>query len=161
MKKKYIEGFKITVGNSVFTLTERVNRVVWVATCSVCSRDNELFPYGSIQVSPSEMSVSGKLSCGCSKAPRLTERQNRVIVERECAKRGYKFIDWVGKYEGVNKTKILIFDLHTNMDGTISSISSFLSGRDSLTRKEKAREAKLKSDDFYIAEFMQTGKSVS
>lgn len=160
MKKKYIEGFKITVGNSVFTLTERVNSVVWIATCSVCSRDNELFPYGSIRVSPSEMSVSGKLSCGCSKAPRLTERQNRVIVERECDKRGYKFINWVGKYEGVNKTKILIFDLQTNMEGTISSISSFLSGRDSLTRKEKAREAKLKSDDFYIAEFMQTGKYV-
>lgn len=110
MKKKYVEGFKITVGNSVFTLTERVDKVVWIATCSVCSRDNELFPYGSIRVSPSELSVSGKLSCGCSKAPRLAERQNKVIVERECTKRGYKFINWAGKYEGVNKTKILVFD---------------------------------------------------
>ena len=160
MKKKYVEGFKITVGDSVFTITERVDKAVWIATCSVCSRDNELFPYGSIRVSPSELSVSGKLSCGCSKAPRLTERQNKVIVERECAKRGYKFINWAGKYEGVNKTKILIFDLQTNMEGTVSSISSFLSGQDSLTRKGKAREAKLKSDDFYIAEFMQTGKYV-
>lgn len=160
MNKKYEKGFQKVVGGSTFTLQEMLKNRTWVVTCSLCSLDDEVFPYGSIKANPSELFRGFIMPCGCSKSPKLSESQNKILVERECVKRDYVYLGWVGNYRGVNKTQIKLFDNRQNIECTVGSISSFLSGGDSVLRTYKIREAKLKDTEFYISKFMNTGAYV-
>lgn len=72
----------------------------YILECSVCSKDGELWPYGSIQTTKSGL-LKGNISCNCSSGTtNWKEFQNKLRVERECTIKKIKFLGWSGKYKG-------------------------------------------------------------
>lgn len=72
--------------------------------CSICSKDTELFPGGSITGEKSELE-SGRSPCGCSSSKKWREEQWAILVKRRCVEKGYTFKGWAGVFRGA-KTKL-------------------------------------------------------
>jgi len=53
--------------------------------CSICSKDEELWPLGSIQTTKRILN-KGSVPCGCAKNPKWKEWQNKIRVQRESVK---------------------------------------------------------------------------
>ena len=94
--------------------------------CSICSDDVELFPDGFM--SRKGHLVKGKVTCGCAKSPHWSEPQFKVLVERECEKRNYKFLGWVEDFVG-SKTKLHLHNLNNGNVWNTTSIDTFLRGK--------------------------------
>jgi len=99
----------------------------YICECSVCSKDKELFPYGSIVSSKGNL-TNGKLPCGCAKNHCYDERQYKVLIKRECNKRGYIFHGWFGKYNK-GRTKLDLENTETCNRWCSCTLSAFLYGR--------------------------------
>lgn len=61
----------------------------FICECSMCSADNELFPYNFSTTKGSL--IKGYVPCGCSNKPKWTEEQFNVRIKRECDSRGVHF----------------------------------------------------------------------
>ena len=72
-----------------------------ICECPICSKDTELWPYGSIITDPSSLK-RGRLSCGCSSQVSRTENQYKVIVNRMCSDKGLIFLGWDGDFQRGN-----------------------------------------------------------
>lgn len=79
----------------------------FICECSVCSLDEELFPYGSIKGYKSHIN-KGHVPCGCSKTYRWSEQQSTVRIERLCNELRLVFIGFTEQYKG-HKTKLTIY----------------------------------------------------
>ena len=78
---------------------EKCHRVPYYEiTCSVCSKDKELFTSPFLQTYGKFK--SGKCCCGCSKSHVYTETQNKLRVKRVCKAKGLEFLGWSGVYSG-------------------------------------------------------------
>lgn len=155
--RKYFKGLEIKVENSKFTLQEHIEGDKWVLTCSECSKDEELWPYGSIHTRINNL-VRGNIPCGCSKFIRLKEWQSKIVVERQCKLRGYKFLGWKKEYENKLKTGIVLFDEINKVNTEVCNISSFLAGRDGISRaSQKIRDNKIKDLSYYEDLFLRSG----
>jgi len=78
------------------------SRVYYVFECSICSKDVELWPLGSIVTN--KYDLAKHVPCGCSGHPIYSEKQCRVLARRTAEIRGYRFLGWVGQYAS-QKTK--------------------------------------------------------
>lgn len=58
----------------------------YTVDCSICSKDTELFPNG-FEI-PKRPLKKGTAPCGCSKTPHWSKEQYKILVKRECIKRG-------------------------------------------------------------------------
>lgn len=72
-----------------------------VCECPVCSKDEELWPYGSIVTDPASLR-RGRLSCGCSPQVSRTEEQYKIVVNRACSDKKLVFLGWEGPFKGGN-----------------------------------------------------------
>lgn len=73
-------------------------------TCSICSKDTELWPDGSICSNKGNLG-NLKSPCGCSKAPKYSCDQIAVMVKRKVSEKDIEFIGFVGDYQG-SKTRL-------------------------------------------------------
>ena len=73
--------------------------------CSICSKDTELFP--ELFTSVKSHLVNGGCSCGCSKNPRWTKEQYKILIIRKI-KDKYKFRGFVGEFKG-SKSKVKLY----------------------------------------------------
>ena len=123
---RYLKNIKsnLTV-NEVLGYQNKTNRS-FVFTCGICSKDEELWPYGSI-VSTRGQIVAGHTPCGCTKTPRWSERQNKIRVKRECTSRGYLFHGWNGEYNG-KETLVSLENPVTGNKWVTTNIHHFLMG---------------------------------
>jgi hypothetical protein len=129
----------------------------YICTCSVCSKDEELFPYGSI-ITHRYTLISGGCPCGCSKKVNWKEWQNKIRVQRECEKRDYIFHGWHGKYKG-NNTYLDLEMMVTGVRWDTTSLSSLIKGVGNIQEGwVKTGKALRKTDRDMIKCFMNTGK---
>ena len=86
----------------------------YILTCSVCSKDKELWPYGSITSTKGSL-MKGSLPCGCTRSPRWSEDQWMVKILRVCEERDITFIGVAEKWRG-KETKL---KLKNNTTGNV------------------------------------------
>lgn len=133
----------------------------FICECSVCSKDEELWPVGSIKNRKSNL-LKGELSCGCTSNPRWTQTQYEVRIRRECNERGYIFHGFdLGKTEGIFKGASTYLDLENTATGNrwkSTKICKFFSGGgDPVVKAVKSKEASRKGDNQHIKDFIKAG----
>ena len=130
---------------------------VYTLSCSVCSEDKELYPdlFESVKGSL----VNGQIPCGCAKSSKWTKQQYEVRVKRECIKRGYEFLGFVGNPDKVNaKTKLSLRCLVDGDEWQSTNIANFFCGKGCPEcRITATKEANTKPDSALIQSFMATG----
>ncbi|ADX88434.1 hypothetical protein TUST1-182_00805 [Vibrio phage ICP1_2006_C] len=132
------------------------NNAIFGLECSICSRDLELWPKGSISSTKGSL-MRGYTPCGCAKNPNWTEGQNLIRVKRECSKRGYKFHGWWGKYKGI-ETKLNLENPITTNCWQSTNMNSFFNGSgDPVIGRKKTVQAVLISDKQHIEDFIKAG----
>ncbi len=83
------------------------NKKKYYMTCSICSKDMELFP-DKFSCSKSNL-LNGRIPCGCSDKPQLNQSQYEIIINRKLKDEGSgTFIGWVGGLYINAKTKVII-----------------------------------------------------
>lgn len=148
-----------TLKGGVLTVKERYTdgrRVKYIYECSICSEDEELFPYGSIS-SRKEGIMAGNMPCGCAKKRKWTENQNIVRVSRACREMGYIFNGWYGEYKEGN-TKLDLYNPRNNNRWFTNTVRNILSGTgDRLENFENTRLSNIKDDQEHIRNFHKAG----
>jgi hypothetical protein len=129
-----------------------------ILSCSVCDKDEELWPTGSIRSRYNQLS-DGKIPCGCAVTLRWTEDQYKVRVQRECEKRGYIFYGWIGNFKG-NTTKLSLYNPVTKNSWQTTCIGNLFQGRGDPEEKGiKISQTKLVPDENHIEDFYKAGFS--
>lgn len=98
--------------------SEQINgHRVAVLNCSVCSKDKQLWPAGSIRSKIIHMN-NGRRPCGCSISPKWSVSQQALRASRALALDGYFFIGWENEFKG--KDSKLIAHCPTHGSFTVS-----------------------------------------
>lgn len=72
---------------------------VAVLKCSICSKDKQLWPAGSIRSKIPHLNT-GRRPCGCSISPKWSASQQALRASRALAEDGYFFIAWENEFKG-------------------------------------------------------------
>ena len=128
LQKEFIGTTFPTPKGGVLTVVgcckEKLGKVaLFKVECYICSAEVELFPDGFKSVK--SHLVKGIVPCGCARSPRWNESQYKVLVERECTKRNYKFLGWSGEFVG-HKTKLHLHNLDNGNIWNTTDINNFL-----------------------------------
>lgn len=160
--EEFIGTSKVTQDGVILTIVSlsderRGGECDYIIECSKCSRDEELWPYGSIK-QRKRYFLGDILSCGCSPATRWKSWQYAIMIKRECIKRGYTLIDDEGvRYIG--KTKLNLKDNKSGIKWNTTDVNNFLQGK---CGKElgliKSSASRLIPHARYIEDFKSTGK---
>lgn len=101
-------------GGNISTISECIggigNKKKYIVICSSCSKDKELWPYGSIVTTKSNFITRELPNCDCNpnKVVR-SESQIVVLIKRLCEKKSLRFLGWTdGVYVGTNNTRMLL-----------------------------------------------------
>ena len=161
MKGKYSGYSYQTEKGNVLTAVEyytKNQKGRYVLTCSICSIDTEVFPKGSIETS-SDSVKNHSCVCGCGTTYRWDERQYRIRIVRRCKELNYEFLGFVGKYENY-KTKLKLYNPSTSNFWDSTSIQTFLLNnvKDPLLGLENSIQACSKPDEYFIKNFISTGR---
>lgn len=98
----------------------------YVCECSICSKDSELFPFGTITTKKYDIE-KGKVPCGCSNKYKYKRWQYLVKLKRACEEREYT----LNKLYKNTKGRYLV-DITCNITGVNKEnmgLSHFLAGR--------------------------------
>ena len=135
----------------------------FILECETCSRDDELWPLGSITSLKGHL-VSNQIPCGCAFNPKWSEDQFKIKVQRECKTRGYIFHGFAEKFKGA-KTYLDLYNPSTNNRWQSTRIHNFLNTGhgDPEEWKQKLKESgvcygyyphrKMEQDNLYIIRF--------
>lgn len=86
-----------TPKGGILTVTGVVGKygsaAVFGLECSICSKDVELWPRGSI-TSKKDNLVKGQSFCGCTFNPRWTQEQREYQIGKVCLDENLKFVGW-------------------------------------------------------------------
>ena len=126
-----------------------------VLECSICSKDTELWPYGSIIGYVSQLQVRNP--CGCSYGIAWTERQNIIRIKRRLIEFGFEFKGFIKPYNK-GKTKVIIYNSITGNTWNSQNINQVLSKPSDPEQKgEKLGKSRSKSDEYYKESFKLLG----
>lgn len=95
----------------------------FIMSCSICSKDTELFHEGDIVGNRHQLRTHK--FCGCAVKYVWSERQNILRATRKCKELGIKFKGWDGEYKGV-ETKVKVRHPDSNCDYCGSKLHMFL-----------------------------------
>lgn len=128
---------------------------LYVAQCSVCSNDTELFGGGIFRTRKSHIKA-GKVPCGCSAKPEWSRSQWEVLCTRNARKIGVEFIGFSGQWLA-SKTRVnsLCFKHGQWNSGTILSLYNGNGCPE--CRTDATKLSNTKPDEVMIASFMSTG----
>ena len=126
----------------------------YIVSCSVCSKDPELFYDGVFKALKNTL-IDGSIPCGCATyGVRWTELQYKTKVRRLCELTVFTFDGWAEPFRG-SKTKI---NLHCDHHGLFTlRMDSLLGGAGC---KGCANDTLRKDDKHFIDSFMVTGQFV-
>lgn len=128
----------------------------YILHCNVCSKDETLFPYGTISCTKSNL-MKGQIPCGCRKGYRWSEVQNVTRVSRLCSEIGYLFHGWYGDYKG-DVTYLDLENPVTNNRWQSTTLNNILHGYgDPVAGRIKTTKASTKSTQSHIKDFYSTG----
>lgn len=82
-----------------YYLNGKMKNATYTATCSVCSKDEELNPEEFL-VNRSNMVCRSEISfpCQCNKANNMSEYQYKVLLNRKLSSVGLRVLSWWGEY---------------------------------------------------------------
>jgi len=132
----------------VVGVTEYLKKNKLILECSTCSKDEELYYYGSITSTYSSLS-KGKIPCGCSNSTR-TEKQNYILADRAAKKRGLVFLGWASSGYKKKKTFVRLYNprLKYCWDTTVLQ---YLLSTDNLCCPETRRLGnRVKDEDYFL-----------
>lgn len=150
------QGLLTIVGISTGVTSKGVwdNKVI--LTCSICSKDTELFPEGSIKSHINSLK-RGSTPCGCSKRPFWDKRQYTVRVNRLCTERGFNFLGFVGEWKGI-QTRIKVHNPESNNTWQSMTIANLLAGNgDPVVGRLKTKASTTVDDSTHIKDFIAAG----
>lgn len=126
--------------------------------CSICSKDEELYPEGSIR-SVKKSLLKGQAPCGCSFNPKWKEWQNNIRVERICKVKGYVFFGWFKDYKGIH-TYLDLYNPRTGNRWKTTTINNLVLGHgDPVEGVIIKRDKRFLPDSYHISEFTKAGFS--
>ncbi|WMB74209.1 hypothetical protein RA178_06230 [Shewanella oncorhynchi] len=120
VEKEDYEGYKF-IG---FTRRPQTRTLQYIVYCETCSKDSEMFGEGYFNTTLGNLQ-NGYKPCGCSKAPRWTEEQYKVLVKRVCEENGLTFNGWAEPYKK-KTTKCSVTCNKHNLLWETATIDSFL-----------------------------------
>lgn len=148
-------GGILTVGR--FKYKRNNGHKVYSINCSICSKDEELWPVGSITSSLQDLK-RGRCPCGCSKRKTYSEHQQFLRIGRMCKDIGYIFHGWDGEYTGI-KTYLKLENQVTGNKWNTTTLDSFLMGRrDPSVSKNILKEISKRPLGKHIEDFLSTGR---
>ena len=126
-------------------------------TCSVCSKDEELFP-NPFMVTKGHL-MSGQSPCGCTKF-KWSVGQFTTLCRRKCDDLGYEFKGFSGEFKGAH-TKVKIHNRVTGNTWCSTSITHFLNSkvRDPVSHLIKLSELSRLPDEHHVLGFIKAGFS--
>lgn len=128
----------------------------YLLTCSVCSDDFELFGDGIFRSTKAQL-MKGQVPCGCSRIPKWTKEQWKVIARRKAAELNFNFIDYTGNWLGNNTKVVLNCPEHgTWQTSTLATLVRHECGCPTCASMAISR-SRIKSDDVMIASFFASG----
>ncbi|CAH9011932.1 conserved hypothetical protein [Vibrio phage 424E50-1] len=89
---KTLKGAEVTV----VARSNLGNKTMYLMVCSICSKDTELFPYGSL-IQTKDHIIKGSFNYGCC-TPRRNQSQYKVLVKRLCKENDYSFFRLVRRF---------------------------------------------------------------
>lgn len=129
---------------------------LYIARCSLCSQDEELFGQGLFSSPKNSLLARGLKPCGCAARPVWSEDQYRIRVQREAEKQGCTFNGWVKEFKGSRTKCRLSCPKHGEWEG--AGINDFLRGHGCMScGRESTTNSHLGEDSSHIEEFMSTG----
>lgn len=144
---------------NLFTVVGTGKKGTRYITCSICSKDEELYPNKVFRTSLDSIR-KGSCPCGCSIKPEWTETQNIVRIGRIATQRGYELLGWRdGEYLG-DRTYLVLKNSETGFiwDSTILSAFIQTDKGDPNERSKACIKSLTKSDEDHISEILSTGK---
>lgn len=133
---------------------KRKGEKLYTVHCSKCSKDKELFPE-SFKALERDLEA-GKIPCGCSKAPRWTEAQHKVMASRSANALGYTFLGWAEDFKG-KETKCHL-SCPTHGEWKTGTAKNLRKGTGCpACRTDKNTERCTQPDEIHTKEFMSTG----
>ncbi len=133
----------------------------YILTCSLCSEDRELFPFGSIK-SLSYNIKAGKYPCLCAGKCFWNQDQYKVLLNRKSESNGYT----IRLPEGNLNSKTLIQYTCPSHGNSKTTISSFILGRrcqKCITKQNSTKRKKLPEkyiDEILSTNFFPTGTKI-
>lgn len=110
---KYSKGYIIDRGDYSYEIIEKVDGKL-VVECSVCSKDDELYPKGSLSLNPRKI-YRQETPCGCGKVTNFNSNQYKVLLRRKFKQTtGYSLVTDIDTVELKAKTKIALMDNYTS-----------------------------------------------
>lgn len=120
-------------GGNTLTIIDKVKVKRWVyhyiLECNICSKDEELWPYGSIRSWNYSTLIKGHTPCGCGSSTKWKDWQVDTLVKRRCNLKGYIFKGFKSKFKGI-ATKVIIYNPSTNNTWDTKSAFDFLNRSD-------------------------------
>lgn len=133
----------------------------YLVKCSICALDPELNGCAMYKTFKSDL-LSGTIPCACSKAPKWSEDQYKIRVERVCRDKGLGFTGWSGEFRG-GETRLAL-SCQEHGDWNTTKLSNFLHGNrgcpacGKLIISAKTSAANTKADDVMIQSFVASGE---
>lgn len=122
-------------------------RKKYAVTCNVCSKDYELYKNGIFFITKHNL-LSGRLPCGCSKTPKWSEEQYKIILKRYCKGKHFVFKSILGGFFG-NTSRVLMC-CNTHGDWSSGTIANILRGKGCPECKKVSISKGLKGDEVLI-----------
>lgn len=133
------------------------SNVIYVLSCNICDKDQELFPEGSLYSAIHPIEKKNVVPCGCSGGYKWSKFQVEVMVTRKCEDRGYEFKGFAETFKGI-KTYLRLYNPRTNRTWTTTTASHLLrdAGGDVEEGYVNSRES-LRKDDEVILKIKESG----
>ncbi|CAH9011864.1 putative homing endonuclease [Vibrio phage 501E54-1] len=150
------EGGTLTIVDFEGTADSRDKTLI--LECSICSRDEELFPRGSLVSKSFSKLEKGQVPCKCSVIT-WTKPQYEVLIQRRCNEVGYEFLGFVKGKVFNQYTKIKLYNPVTDNTWSSCNINGFLNNGslDPETVSERICESSSLPDEQHIKEFHEKG----
>lgn len=123
--------------------------------CARCAKDPELFGQGNFVTRLSNMR-KGQVPCGCGKGVQWSQEQFYVLCSRKAKEFGYKFLGFVGEWEGIYTRVSLVCDKHS--EWSTGCINHLINGDRGCPEcgRDNNRAAITKPDDIMVKSFLNS-----
>lgn len=133
----------------------------YTLVCSECSKDTELWPYGSITSTKAGL-LKGNRPCGCEGNTKWSKDQWKIRIKRVCDKRGYEFIGFAEDSWNGKDTKLVLKNKFSGHLWKSTSANNLVNrGRGDPLEAARLRSLdRIRDEEDLVSEFKSTGKFV-
>jgi hypothetical protein len=144
------------VKGSTLKVVGLTNNGSGIMSCSLCDKDEELFPVGSITTY-----YAHRTTCGCASNTKWKNNQYLVLINRKCTEKGFIFHSTVPAEEGsiTGKTKLVLEDMSSGSVWETTDVLHLLYSTQGCpsTGRDNANKVRRKTEEALIGDFINTG----